>query len=388
MTHAPGGTAAGGTSVAAESAVIDLLSSTLRARSTIRHFQADDVVVREGDAGVDAFVLLSGRCEVLVHDELLGVVQPGELFGELACLGAGIRAATVRAADECAVLQLPGDAVRAEMQRSPALLDRFLGIMARRVRDISRREATVRDEQRELRKMLESMQPSLEPLRNHPVLSVDVRWQPFSFGSGDYYDVLQLSRNRMLFVLGDVMGHGVPTTPIVGMMRGQLHELANAESRPHELMGHLHRHLQRHGPPNVFMTLTLLLMDLGSMTAEFAVAGPPRPVLWRDGHSTALSKQIGWTLAYPFGDDSFQSESISIASGDVLFFFTDGVSDAACGPDPDADALGVDGLTRIFSETCAVERTRVADRVWTAVESFRAGWPAEDDATALVVTVR
>ena len=35
-----------------------------------------------------------------------------------------------------------------------------------------------------------------------------------------------------------------------------------------------------------------------------------------------------------------------------------------------------------------VDRTRVADRVWTAVESFRAGWPAEDDATALVVTVR
>ena len=37
-----------------------------------------------------------------------------------------------------------------------------------------------------------------------------------------------------------------------------------------------------------------------------------------------------------------------MAKGDILFFFTDGVSDAARGPDPDGDALGVDGLTRIF----------------------------------------
>ena len=390
MTHSSDEAAADGPvpSGPAASSLIDLLSSSVRDRSHVRQFPAGDVILREGEAGLDAFILLSGRCDVLVHDEVLGVVGPGELFGELACLGTGIRAATVRAAADSTVLVLAGDAVRAELQRSPALLDRFLGAMAQRVRDISRREATVRDEQRELRKMLVSMQPSLDPFRNHPVISVDVRWQPFSFGSGDYYDVLELSPTRLLFALGDVMGHGVPTTPIVGMMRGQLHEYATVDSRPHELMGHLHRHLQRHGPPNVFMTLTLLVMDLELLTAEFAVAGPPCPLLWRGGRSTNLNGQIGWTLGYPFGGDSFQSESISIAKGDILFFFTDGVSDAARGPDPDKDALGIDGLTNIFSETCAVDTTRVAERVWAAVERFRSGWPAEDDATALIVHVR
>ena len=389
MTQSSDGAAPGGPvpSVPAASSLIDLLSSAVRASSHVRQFPAGDVILREGEAGADAFILLSGRCEVLVHGELLGVVGPGELFGELACLGGGTRAATVRAAVDSTVLVLAGDAVRAELLRSPALLDRFLGAMAQRVRDISRREATVRDEQRELRKMLESMQPSLEPFRNHPVLSVDVRWQPFSFGSGDYYDVLELSPRRLLFALGDVMGHGVPTTPIVGMMRGQLHACANVDSRPHELMEHLHRHLQRHGPPNVFMTLTLLAMDLDSLTAEIAVAGPPAPFLWRSGRATTLGGQVGWTLGYPFGD-SFQGESISIAKGDILFFFTDGVSDASCGPDPDKDALGVDGLARIFSETCAVDTTRVAEHVWAGVESFRAGRPAEDDATALIVRVR
>ena len=179
MTHSSDGAAAGGPvpSGPAQASLIDLLSSSVRASSQVRRFPAGDVIVREGDAGTDAFVLLSGRCEVLVHGEHLGVVAPGELFGELACLGTGIRAATVRAAADSDVLVLAGDVIRAELPRSPALLDRFLSAMAQRVRDISRREATVRDEQRELRKMLESMQPSLERFKTHPRLSVDVRWE-------------------------------------------------------------------------------------------------------------------------------------------------------------------------------------------------------------------
>jgi sigma-B regulation protein RsbU (phosphoserine phosphatase) len=369
------------------SSLIDLLSSAVRASSHVRQFGAGDVILREGEPGSDAFILLSGRCEVLVHGERLGTVGPGELFGELACLGTGVRAATIRSTADSSVLVLAGDAVRAELQRSPALLDRFLSAMAQRVRDISKREVTVRNEQRELRKMLESMHPSLEPFKKHPVLSVDVRWQPFSFGSGDYYDVLQLSPSRILFALGDVMGHGVPTTPVVGMMRGELHSSAAADSRPQELMEHLHRHLQKHGPPNVFMTLTLLALDLGSLAAEIVIAGPPAPLLWRRGSATMLGSQVGWTLGYPFAD-SFQSENIPLEKGDVLFFFTDGVSDAACGPDPDKDAIGVDGLARIFSQTCAAEATRVAERLWAGVERFRAGCPPGDDSTALIVGLR
>jgi sigma-B regulation protein RsbU (phosphoserine phosphatase) len=373
---------------AAEMSVMDLLSSSIRAHSQVRHVPAGDLILREGEPGTDAFVLLTGACDVSVHGERLGAIAPGELFGELACLGTGIRSATVRASADSAVLQLAGDSVRAELQRSPALLDRFLGSMAKRVRDISQREARIRDEQRELRKMLESMHPPLEPFRKHPVVDVDVHWRPFSFGSGDYYDVLELSPSRLLFALGDVMGHGVPTTPIVGMMRGQLHASAHPQARPHKLLARLHQHLQRHGPPNVFMTLTLMVLDLETRSAEFAVAGPPCPLIWRDGRSSVLTSQAGWTLGYPFADGDFQSESLAIQKGDVLFFFTDGVSDATCGPDPDNDALGTDGLTKIFGDVCAADTARIADRVCAAVDRFRAGRPAEDDATALVVTVR
>ena len=93
-------------SAGSESKLIDLLSSSVRARSRIRRYAPGEVIVREGDTGCHAFILLSGLCEVTVHGEILNRIGPGELFGEIACLEMGTRTATVRAAVDSDVLRV------------------------------------------------------------------------------------------------------------------------------------------------------------------------------------------------------------------------------------------------------------------------------------------
>jgi serine phosphatase RsbU (regulator of sigma subunit) len=367
---------------------LDLLGAAVRAASEIRRFAAGDTIIREGEAGASAFVLLSGRCDVTVHGEVLNRVHPGELFGEIACLEGATRTATVRAIADSDVLELSGDALRSELRRSPALLDHCLRALAHRFRNVSRRETAVRDEQRQLRSVLEHLQPSLDRFQGHPLISVDVNWQPLTLASGDYYDVLELSPARFLCALGDVMGHGALTTPIVGMVRSQLHESVNVDSRPHQLLTHVHRHMRRHGDPNVFMTLSLLILDFESSTAEFGVAGPPSPMLWRSGQCRSLAADCGWTLGYPFEQITFQSERLDIESGDVFVFYTDGLAGSSRGPDPDRDILDHEALARIVCETCAAGTEAIARRIFAAAEDYRRGWPLEDDATAFVVAVR
>jgi serine phosphatase RsbU (regulator of sigma subunit) len=382
-----GGTPRSGASADILTELTRTFSAELRASCRMRRFAPGDLIVREGDPGCNAFILVSGQCEVTVHGETLNLIHPGELFGEIACLEAGTRTATVRAAVMCDVLELPGPALLSELRRSPALLDKTLRTIAHRVRHISRREAAVRDEQRQLRRALEELQPSLDRFKNDPALSVEVVWRPLGVTSGDYYDVLELAPDRFLFAVGDVMGHGARTTPIIGMIRGQLHEAATAESRPHELLTHLHRHLLRHGPPNVFVTMTLLTLDVSSLAAEFAIGGPPCPFLYRDGRCTPLTTHVGWTLGYPFQGISFDSERLELTHDDALIFYTDGLSDAACGR-TEKDTLEPGDLARLVSEACGAGRAREsADRVFTAVERLRSGWPVEDDVTVLVVTV-
>ena len=50
--------------------------------------------------------------------------------------------------------------------------------------------------------------------------------------------------------------------------------------------------------------------------------------------------------------------------------------------------LGVDGLSAIFSDLCESNSNGIADGVFSGVQAFRGSWPAEDDATALIVRVR
>jgi len=371
----------------AEVDFINLLGESVRMHTSRRSFPPGDTIVREGEPGSSAFILLSGSCDVTVHGDVLGVVSPGELFGDIACLEGGTRTATIRATSTSDVLEIAGDALRVELRRSPALLDRFLRVLAHRVRNISRRETAARDEHRELRRVLEGLQPKLDRLQS-PDLFIDVRWQPLSFASGDYYDVLELSPHRVLFALGDVMGHGASTSPIYAMVRSQLHELASSERRPHELLAHLHRHLRQHGHPNVFMTLTLLILDIESRTADFAVGGPPCPLVYSQGSCRPLTHRLGWTLGYPFEGITFESETIAVTRGDTFLFYTDGLSEAVRGGDRERDMLGVDGLSAIFSDLCESNSNGIADGVFSGVQAFRGSWPAEDDATALIVQVR
>ena len=122
---------------------VDLLGESVRSHTSRRHFPPGDTIVREGEPGSSAFVLLSGSCDVTVHGDVLGVVAPGDLFGDIACLEGGTRTATIRATSSSEVLEIAGEALRVELRRSPALLDRFLRILALRVRNISDRKSVV-----------------------------------------------------------------------------------------------------------------------------------------------------------------------------------------------------------------------------------------------------
>jgi len=368
--------------------LLDLLSDSVRNDSQVRHFGPGQVIVREGDRGGEAYILLSGRCEVSVHGDILNHVEPGELFGEVACLESGPRTATVRAEKDSDLLELSADVLRGEFLRCPAFLDRFLRDIAHRVRAISAREMNARDEHRNLRRVLERLQPTLEPFANHPVLSVDARWRPLSYASGDYYDILELSPTRLLFALGDVMGHGAATTPILAMIRGQLHEWVAPDCHPDALLARLHAHIRRHAQANVFMTLTLMSLDLDSLEIELSVAGPPAPLLYRDGACNPMTGSCGWTLGYPFDDVTYELQRRTLNRGDIVVFYTDGLSEAALAATAICDTRETEALSAIVCDVATGGNERMASRIFATLESGPASSLFSDDATALTLRIR
>jgi hypothetical protein len=74
-------------------------------------FRPGEVIIREGDAGDAAYVIVSGRCRayrtVGAEQETLAIMGGGDVFGEMALILDEPRAATVEAIDRVTVLVLP-----------------------------------------------------------------------------------------------------------------------------------------------------------------------------------------------------------------------------------------------------------------------------------------
>jgi CRP/FNR family cyclic AMP-dependent transcriptional regulator len=102
-----------------------------------RTFDAGDIIVREGEPGVGAFMIRSGKVEVTKEsgDEIehLNTLGPGDVFGEIALLTDMPRSATVRAVEPTELLGLTAWNFRAELQKSPELAYQMLRITARRL---------------------------------------------------------------------------------------------------------------------------------------------------------------------------------------------------------------------------------------------------------------
>lgn len=103
----------------------------------VRTFEADQVIMREGDPGDEAYILAEGQCRVFKRvgegQRLLRVLSAGDLFGEMAILTGGLRSATVLAADKVKVLVVTRETLLRELHQHSwvanlvkALADRFL----------------------------------------------------------------------------------------------------------------------------------------------------------------------------------------------------------------------------------------------------------------------
>lgn len=104
-----------------------------------RSFAAGDVIMREGEEGVGAFLISSGKVDVTRGGGHLASLGAGDFFGEMALLDHHRRSATVTAAEptECVVL-LRSDLI-AELRGNAGMAIEMLGILSHRLREADER---------------------------------------------------------------------------------------------------------------------------------------------------------------------------------------------------------------------------------------------------------
>jgi CRP-like cAMP-binding protein len=103
-----------------------------------RTYRDGEVVIRQGERADCMYIVQEGQVEVVAEaangDIRLGVLEPGNVFGEMALFSRAPRSATVRALGETRVLRVDKEGFLKRMHEDPSLAFRILQKMADRIR--------------------------------------------------------------------------------------------------------------------------------------------------------------------------------------------------------------------------------------------------------------
>lgn len=120
----------------------------LASLSRERAYGRGEAIVRQGDAGSSAFIVVAGQVRIAIDsgNRELAVLGRGGLFGEMSLLTGDARSATARAVGDCRVLEVTAEAFRSIVLHNPAVLDGVTTEVTRRRTELAAaREAAARE---------------------------------------------------------------------------------------------------------------------------------------------------------------------------------------------------------------------------------------------------
>jgi sigma-B regulation protein RsbU (phosphoserine phosphatase) len=130
------------------------------------------------------------------------------------------------------------------------------------------------------------------------------------------------------------MGHGVPAAFVTAVQRVLIEELQPQAENPGVFLGEMNRRLSHFFAPlttSMFVTALYVVIDTVTGEVQFSSAGHPRPYhISKDGSTVRILGQDAARPPLPLGvaeDSEYAFESDSVAPGDLLFLFTDGLCD-------------------------------------------------------------
>ncbi|QOV33538.1 SpoIIE family protein phosphatase [Streptomyces ferrugineus] len=147
---------------------------------------------------------------------------------------------------------------------------------------------------------------------------------------GDWFDVIPLSGSRVALVVGDVVGHGIPSSATMGRLCTAVRTLADVDLPPDELLTHLDdlvTHLAGDDSDEVAelgATCLYSVYDPVTRRLSLAAAGhPPPAVVLPDGTAQVIEVNAGPPLGV--GGLPFEAREVELPEGALVALYTDGL---------------------------------------------------------------
>ena len=238
---------------------------------------------------------------------------------------------------------------------------------------------------REIR-IVGDIQQSLLPRELPPIpgLELAAYYRTSARAGGDYYDVFPLPDGEWGLFIADVSGHGTPAAVMMAVTHALAHATPGPPTPPGSLLRHLNEKLYAGytSENGSFVTAFYGVYSPHARTLRYASAGHPPARVTRGGSVSSLDAVGGLPLGV-MGDQTYQNGEITLAPGDAMLLYTDGISEAM--GEGNGELFGEARIDRAVSPGGTSQA--VVARIVAEVEAFTRGAPPADDRTILLAQV-
>jgi len=235
------------------------------------------------------------------------------------------------------------------------------------------------------RNIQETLVPTSD-IVDRPFLRLSGYFNPASECGGDWWTYHDLEDGKVLVVIGDVTGHGVPSAMITATAKSAvdtLRAVTNNNLTVTYLLEILNRAILESAKRKFVMTCFASIIDPKEHTITFANAGHNFPYIYREDGGRGKFNVL-MTRGNRLGDmedSTYQAKKEDIRPGDTIVWYTDGIVECE-------SEIGEEYTEKRFRNSirklAGREPDEVRDGVVSAAESFFGNMPHKDDITMVI----
>ncbi|MCB9357676.1 MAG: SpoIIE family protein phosphatase [Calditrichaeota bacterium] len=199
--------------------------------------------------------------------------------------------------------------------------------------------------------------------------------------AGDYFDVMPLPDGQTIVAIADVSGKGAGAALLMANLQASLRTAVELGIPLTQTIAQVNNLIFRNTPPEQYITFVAVRFDPKNQELCFVNAGHNPPLLIRTNGTVEELPPTGLILgAIP--NVPYENKHVQFMSGDMLVFFTDGVSEAMNAAEEEYGEGRIQELcVRLRHETPQA----IVTEIERDVERFCGRVPMEDDSTMVIV---
>jgi sigma-B regulation protein RsbU (phosphoserine phosphatase) len=217
-----------------------------------------------------------------------------------------------------------------------------------------------------------------------PGWEASAHFVPAQVLGGDLYDFYDLGERVLGLAVGDVAGKGVSAALYGAFASGNVRARAFERHPPAELLRRVNNTLRRRGVDGLYCTLTFALFDFATRKVVLANSGLPYPMHYRAATRRCEPIALPGLPLGTFDGSTYEEKTLELAAGDVLVFYTDGVTEAWNG----TEQYGADRLIRQVETLSGLSAGKIGEQILSDVGQFEGSDAPADDVTLVVVKLR